>query len=180
MSRRYDFDSDVLDIHVERFCSEIVERYSGPRQDADPSSARLQHRGQQGGRVVASKSRFEQQNKKLGIWYSDVSYKMFVLLQADVFKEAEMNPHLQDWEFNASKIKSWIEKVNDPHNRALLQTRWEECVHICKTEPPTKSRYFSMFHDTLKAVTNKVPDLGDKVLEGLGYGKKKFKNGRVP
>jgi hypothetical protein len=90
-------------------------------------------------------TRFEEQNKALGIWYSDTSYRLFLQLQDDVFKLTGLSREMNDWFFNASQLKKWIDGVPDPLQRDLMATRWEECVHISKAKPVTKASNFPAF-----------------------------------
>lgn len=52
---------------------------------------------------------------------------------------------MNDWFFNANKLRKLVDEVPDPLKRELMAARWEECVHISKAKPVNKSSYFPAF-----------------------------------
>lgn len=159
----------MRDYHVERFCSEIVEDVF--QQVRTPTPPLPDYR------ILENRIReFEAQNKHLGLFYSEVSYQLFLLLQKHVVERSGLDPHTHAWGFQASKIKQWIDSMPASIDKTLLAERWEECVHISKKKPVDKSPSYQMFKSLLTQVATKLPELNEKALEAAGVAKKKFKN----
>lgn len=153
---------------MDRFCSEIVEDIFEHVKTPTPPLPDYN--------VEANREReFEVQNKRLGIWYSDTSYRMFLQLQEDVLRAAKLDDSFR-WHFSAEKIKENIQKIEDALDRQLMLTRWEECVHISKKKPANKSSYYNQFRALLANLSQKVPEIAEKNFEAQGLSKKKFKD----
>lgn len=119
---------------------------------------------------------FEVQNKMLGIWYSETSYRLFLQLQEDIIKYANLDVETTDWKFKAQNLRDRIDQVEDSFERGFLITRWEEIVHISRKKPVTKAPTFLNFVDVLKETAESLPSTSEKALEAAGLSKKKFKN----
>lgn len=154
---------------MERFCSEIVEDVFEKVRTPTPPLPDY--------RVLENRIReFEAQNKEIGLFYSEVSYQLFLLLQKHVIERSGLDPMSHAWNFKARVIKEWIDQMSPSIDKTLLTERWEECVHISKKKPVDKSPSYSQFKSLLTQIATKLPDLNDKALEAQGIGKKKFKN----
>jgi hypothetical protein len=135
----------VLNLNVERFCSEVVEDIFEKVKTPIPPRPDFTVPENRAVEYSLINPRFEEVNKMQGLWYSETAHNIFLRLVSDVKERLGLEHQSVVWDFKVTTLKEWIGLVDVTSERKKLQFRLEELVHISRKRPTNRSPLFPVF-----------------------------------